>query len=405
MHKYFAYAIPVFSIFFQLTFLESVYANEFSSVRPPHIDSLDPKNRQYLENYCRFHPTSGLCYFTPNPVAKSPLTPPVKLFPGTSNSAGFFIPPQLGLVAGCTGSAEKPNVTAGSFLSAVSRMGSGQVLVLAPGTYPGFSIKGRSLGGAHIRCAEAGKCILKPTASTINIENSSGITLDGFSITGGGRAIGIIDSQNITVRCSNFISQAATGILIYGKKAANIQLHKNNFRNDKEGCSVINKSVCGGMLNGVPRPLTDYGVRVYDAQSIDVRENNWDGLFAHGISLKYGVKYANVSDNTFGTCGRHCIQFGQESNTTTSGYRSVGTAIANNNTFLASAKYRLTGVYVMNVEKATVTNNKFAGPGKFIRIKVWDNNEKDTGIGASGYPVNNGIPKNRQIIQSGNTGS
>ena len=34
------------------------------------IPSLDPKNRAYLESFCAYHPSSGLCFFTPNPSAK-----------------------------------------------------------------------------------------------------------------------------------------------------------------------------------------------------------------------------------------------------------------------------------------------------------------------------------------------
>ncbi|MFO1242927.1 MAG: peptidoglycan DD-metalloendopeptidase family protein [Rickettsiales bacterium] len=31
------------------------------------VDSLDPTNQEYLENFCSYHPASSLCFFTPNP--------------------------------------------------------------------------------------------------------------------------------------------------------------------------------------------------------------------------------------------------------------------------------------------------------------------------------------------------
>lgn len=40
------------------------------------IDSLTPGNQSQLNDFCHFHPTSGLCYFTPNP--------PTKPYPGLS---------------------------------------------------------------------------------------------------------------------------------------------------------------------------------------------------------------------------------------------------------------------------------------------------------------------------------
>lgn len=47
-----------------------------ASPRNVEVDSLNPANRDDLNSFCNFHPSSGLCFFTPNPVPKPPLTPP-----------------------------------------------------------------------------------------------------------------------------------------------------------------------------------------------------------------------------------------------------------------------------------------------------------------------------------------
>lgn len=42
----------------------SAYANKSK------INSLESENKSYLNDFCHFHPSSGLCYFTPNPPPK-----------------------------------------------------------------------------------------------------------------------------------------------------------------------------------------------------------------------------------------------------------------------------------------------------------------------------------------------
>lgn len=52
------------------------YSSDASPNNNVRIDSLTPANRNSINAFCNFHPNSGLCYFTPNPVPKPPITPP-----------------------------------------------------------------------------------------------------------------------------------------------------------------------------------------------------------------------------------------------------------------------------------------------------------------------------------------
>lgn len=58
------------------------------------VDSLVPSSRDDLNNFCNFHPESGLCFFTPNPVKKPPFTPPGT--PAGEGSGSVGVPPQPG---------------------------------------------------------------------------------------------------------------------------------------------------------------------------------------------------------------------------------------------------------------------------------------------------------------------
>ena len=66
-------------------FLVAIYSAPTLAERL-EIPSLDPKNRAYLEAFCAYHPSSGLCFFTPNPSAKP--TPPGDGGPGADDDGG-----------------------------------------------------------------------------------------------------------------------------------------------------------------------------------------------------------------------------------------------------------------------------------------------------------------------------
>ena len=57
----------------------------------------------------------------------------------------------------------------------------------------------------------------------------------------------------------------------------------------------------------------DYGIRVYDTKTVEIKRNRFGTLFNHAISLKYAVASALIADNAFNACGRTCVELGQDS--------------------------------------------------------------------------------------------
>ena len=98
--------------------------------------------------------------------------------------------------------------------------------------------------------------------------------------------------------------------------------------------------------------------RIYDARVFEIKRNRFGTMFNHAISLKYSVISALIADNTFGSCGRTCIELGQES-------PACGEATVTGNTFRGS---RLVDVYIRNIKKAVVTGNTFIAAKTAIKI-------------------------------------
>lgn len=380
---YITCAIPFISLLSLFSIHESALANQFSQVRDNHIDSLDPKNRQYLENFCRFHPTSSLCYFTPNPLPPKPPSPkPVDpSLPPIIGTPGNPPPPP----AECASAgAVSPTTMPSTFKSAFASLSGGRTLILAPGQYPVLTASGRSFGGATIRCAKAGACQF---GTGSRLDRSSGLTIDGITIKGGGAALFLADSTNITVRCSTFSSQTNSGVTVYG--GGQVQIDKNVFHN-----TIVPRY----LPDGSPEGGMDYGIRLYEASSVYIRSNYFTSMFNHALSFKHTVKYGLVEGNTFDGCGRTCINLGQEPNDIKYSSRPVGQVVLNRNIFKGKAGL---GVAVRNIMKATITNNDFS---KFIC-------SRKLSIGGYTRPVKggrpllgDGTPAGRQVVQSGNIG-
>ena len=233
-------------------------------------------------------------------------------------------------------------------------------LVLDPGMRPKLNITGHT-GGVQgvlaLRCKEPGTCIFATGSVVANVD---GFILDGVQIRGGSNGLTIKASKNVLIQRSIFQEQTSSGVLINpGTMNINIQIYNNQFINSLRGCNYLNSDVCDFLPDGSPVSQMDYGLRVYSADQVDVQRNTFGTTFNHAISLKSLVTYATITNNTFNSCGRTCIELGQDS-------PACGEALVDSNTFKGS---RLLDVNINNINKATVTNNTFFATAAKIRIQ------------------------------------
>lgn len=327
-------------------------------------------------------PPGGQCSCTPmtTPPPSTPGTPP---------------PPPVD----CKPATVAATVNPGNFKSALANLSGSQTIVLAPGSYPALRITGKDFGGATIQCAEPSKCNF---GSGGNLTKVSNLTLDGMKITAGGIGITLDDTQNVTIRCSTFVEQSSSGIVSNPSKNyqgnSNLVIDKNVFSNNSVGCNINNKTECQTEVGGSAVANMDYGIRLYDASSVYIRQNIFGSIFNHAISFKEGVAYGLVEGNTFNSCERICIQLGQEPNTVPVGYRSIKHVDVINNTLSGKAAR---GMYIQNIEQANITGNTINVTGRQIDIAPSYTEGCNARVG--GCPLlGSGFPANRQITQSGN---
>ncbi len=304
---------------------------------------------------------------------------------GSSSGGPVSIPPAP---YACMPATEAATISPATQVGIAQRINGG-VHIMAPGNYRGLTLQGKSFGGATLKCSEPGACVFGNT--TMN--EVSNLTLDGIKVVGGG--VDIRRSQNITIRCSTFAEQTNTGVLLSpGGGNSNIQIDNNVFHNHKVGCNLNNKSFCETVVGGTEVANMDYGIRVYNATSVFIRNNIFGSLANHWISLKWGAKYTLIDNNKFNSCGRNCIELGQEPNTVKTGYRSVGEAMLSNNTLSGKANM---GILIQNIEKATLKNNNINISGTMVAIPP---NYKKCKESTGGCPtLGTGYPANRQIIR------
>ena len=233
-------------------------------------------------------------------------------------------------------------------------------LILNPGIYPKLNITGHTggvEGALTLRCREMGTCVLGTASVVANVD---GFILDGVQIRGGATGLTIKASKNVLIRRSKFIEQTSSGVLVSpGTVSDNIQIANNEFRNALLGCGYPDPSICDYLSNGTPIAQMDYGVRVYSASEVVIKDNRFGTLFNHAISLKSLVTLATITGNTFNACGRTCIELGQDS-------PACVEALVTGNTFKGA---RLLDVNINNISKATVTDNIFYATAAKIKIQ------------------------------------
>ncbi|MFO1241676.1 MAG: right-handed parallel beta-helix repeat-containing protein [Rickettsiales bacterium] len=377
------------TITFSLALPVITFANQDKSHSNVQVDTLDPTNDNYLQKFCAYHPRSGICIITPNPPAHPPFTPPGQgsdsnVIIGGGSPANPPPPP-----AECTSATANTS----SIASAITMAKTGKAAVLPPGSYGRMALSG-SFGGGTIKCAQPGKCNL----GNSDVNGASNLTLEGFTVRGGGVGITVTSSRNVAIRCSNFIEQTSSGILINqgGSGSDQIKIHLNNFMANSSGCHVHEAGVCGTLSNGTPIASMDYGIRIYDAGVVDIQKNTFGTLFNHSISAKANVAYTYVSGNTFNKCGRNCIEPGQEPNTTRYPNRTSGEMVIVNNTFNDVIK-TATVLLVKNVRKVTFTGNRLNNvQGRLLNMYSFKPGEAWS---SGGTVIGTGVPADRQVIR------
>lgn len=147
------------------------------------IDSLTPENQKYLNSFCNFHPTSGLCHFTPNPVAKPPYTPPAKPMPdepipGVPGPSGPGIPPVP--FAGC---GQQANLCYPMTGRSVAVSGSGQLQAALNNAQPGdhITLASGNYGGSfnYNKNGQPGKPIVIKAANGANVVFTGSFNMNG----------------------------------------------------------------------------------------------------------------------------------------------------------------------------------------------------------------------------------
>lgn len=207
----------------------------------------------------------------------------------------------------------------------------------------------------------------------------------------------------MTVRCSTFKEQTGSGILLTGSSSNQVRFQNNTLYNGKTGCQYGNNNCSGQLSNGTPVASMDYGIRIHQANNVEMVGNRFTGpggkgLFNHSISLKESVNYALIQGNIFDACGRNCIEPGQQDSNTHDGDISCGTATITGNIF---NNVKSTRLLVKNIHRVVYSGNTFnnsTGPN----VVLYNFTRS-----ARGYPLLNnattinGRPKDRTVIGNG----
>ncbi len=275
-----------------------------------------------------------------------------------------------------------------------SNLGAGcRILNLSPGNYGMLRINGHTGGVLTLKCIAVRQCNFNGGSTGVpNITNSDGIVLDGLAWTGG--YLTLEDSKNIRVQNSSFRNLVSSGLVVnLGDPAnqVNIQLVANDVYSDSNRIEST-------LSNGSKNYTMDYGFRIYNAKSIYIANNTFNGGFNHAISLKEGVGYALIENNTFISCGRNCIEPGQEpiSSTNTNDCQNITSdeAMITKNTFSGGG---LIGVLIKNIRKVSVVSNSFEGfQGKTVSVVSFSPGEQIGSCTVEGT----GVPANREVIQN-----
>lgn len=192
------------------------------------IPSLDPKNRVYLEAFCAYHPSSGLCFFTPNPSAK-----PTQ--PGGGGASGSGPGGSGGGSGGGNGicmpapTCSPGPVGSSGLQQALNAAPCGCTIRLQPGAYASTYTYRSTCPRARPLGLEASQPLGANLTGKLNIEGN-GLVISGIKVSNGGKIYVNGDDNRITR--SSFAGSTQRGIIEL-KGAKNNEIDHNDFSDSR----------------------------------------------------------------------------------------------------------------------------------------------------------------------------
>lgn len=187
------------------------------------VPSLDPKNRAYLESFCAYHPSSGLCFFTPNPVAKPPYTPPGQpvpiepVMPIPGGEGSHICMPEPACPSGPVDSSE--------LQQALNSATCGCTIQLQPDTYAATYTYRGTCSPATPLGLEATQPLDANLTGRLNIEGN-GLVISGIKVSNGGKIY--VNGDNNRITRSSFLGSTPRGAIEI-KGARNNEIDHNDF--------------------------------------------------------------------------------------------------------------------------------------------------------------------------------
>lgn len=244
----------------------------------------------------------------------------------------------------------------------------GRRLVCAPAG--GGSGGGGSGGFAAAGPSEVAACTGKTinvTPATIQkvINENDNVTLNlaPGRYVNSGRSLKIDRKQCMHLRCT----QSA---IVNGSPNMNGCVFHNQLTSTKNGNISIKQLTFAvdntGKQNNKDYHLKDYGIRVYDTKAIHMSSNAFANDNNHDISTKDNVGYAEIFNNLFVRCTRHCIEAGQNANIPSNPATS-GKMIVRGNIF---DRPKINAITQRSNRTLIVENNEFINTSNFA-IQNW----------------------------------
>ncbi len=291
--------------------------------------------------------------------------PTCAITPGDPATGGpSCVPPP----AQCTGTGTPVEVSsAGQFQSVLSSAAPGTTIMLLPGNYGTLNVnRGGSSADQPIYIAAKYPAVdvyAKSLATEAQRSNVSLITMN---------------ASNVTL-CGIFFDDKSLKSIRHDSKVDNATYLQNYFNTQTASSMTVEESIDtfeGGnnltvqsnYFNGTRNAgfALDYGLALFDYNGVYVRNNVFDGVYNHQLSLKQRNQNVLIDSNTFKGCGQQCLEIGQQPDNSKDGDWTGGAVTVTNNTFIPAytdhPQGRSTKALVLrNHENITVKGNTFQG--------------------------------------------
>lgn len=270
-----------------------------------------------------------------------------------------------GQAAQCKASGKKTFVvSAADFQDKLASAHPGDTIILKPGNYGTLTVDKGGATGNPIHIA------------AMNLAVDADIHPDLHDTSN----VGLLTMQasNVTV-CGILFDDTAYKSIRHAAPANNVAYMYNYFKTKVHNEMAVEMSIdtwSGGTgliiennYFNATRNNTysqDYGVGVFNYNNVYIRNNIFNGVFNHAVSLKRSVENAYIEDNTFRGCGQVCIHVGQTQDFTGEEHNTGGQVTIKGNKFIEdytthpqSANRK--GMVLRNQEDIIVRDNTFQG--------------------------------------------